>query len=127
MEVMKRVPFTVRWALVIFAAACPAVALATAPEQAQSLSERAAAHIAVAGKDKAFADFARKDGGFVDGEFYVFCYDQLGVVVAHGANPSLVGRNLLHLKDTDGREPIALGVKMGFEEGRGWINFKWPR
>ena len=123
---MKRLWLAVGCALAIVMAGYPAVAPADMPEQAQAMSERAAAYIATAGEAKALADFTRKDGGFVDGDLFVFCYDRLGVVVAHGENASLVGRNLLHLKDSDGREPIALGLKIGFDAGRGWIDFKWP-
>jgi cytochrome c len=123
---MTMLRLAVGCALAIFTAAYPAVAPAATPEHAQALSERAAAYIAAAGQGKALADFTSKDGGFVDGELYVFCFDRFGVVVAHGENASLVGRNLLHLKDTDGREPIALAIKMGFGAGQGWIGFKWP-
>jgi len=107
-------------------ATVPMAALAATAAQAMALSERAAAYIAKVGEAKAFADFTRPDGGFVDGELYVFCYDRNGVNKAHGGNPSFVGRNLLHIKDPDGKEPNALIVKMGFEHGRGWVNFKWP-
>jgi cytochrome c len=118
------------WSMACFATATLLTAatpsLAATPEQAKAFSERAAAYIEQAGEDKAFSDFSRPDGGFVDGELYVFCYDQKGVNKAHGGNPSFVGRNLLHIKDPDGAEPNALIVKMGFEQGRGWVDFKWP-
>jgi cytochrome c len=124
---MKIALFAFWWALATFGlAAHPLSAAATTPEQAQALSERAAAYIVEVGEEKAFAVFTSKDGGFVDGELYVFCYDRYGVVVANGGNPSLVSRNLMHMKDPDGAEPTALGVNMGFEKGRGWISFKWP-
>jgi signal transduction histidine kinase len=108
----------------VFTAAMPS--LAATPEQAKAFSERAAAYIEQAGEEKAFADFTRPDGGFVDGELYVFCYDHKGINKAHGGNPSFVGRNLLRIKDPDGAEPNAMIVKMGFEQGRGWVDFKWP-
>ena len=104
----------------------PGNAIAATAQQARALSERAAAYIQQVGEEKAFADFTRKDGGFVDGELYVFCYDRNGVNKAHGGNPAFVGRNLLHIKDPDGAEPNNLIVTMGFEHGRGWVNFKWP-
>jgi len=102
------------------------ISLAATPEQAKMFSERASAYIAEVGEKKAFADFTRPDGGFVDGELYVFCYDRNGTNMAHGGNRAFVGRNLLHIKDPDGAEPNALIVKMGFEQGRGWVDFKWP-
>lgn len=111
---------------VIAVLACPVGAWAKTADQAVALSERAAAHIQDVGKDKAFADFMRPDGGFVDGELYVFCYDSKGVNKAHGGNPAFLGRNLLHMKDPDGAEPNTLIVEKGFGQGRGWVNFKWP-
>jgi cytochrome c len=124
---MRIALFAFWWALAAFGlAAYPLTAAAATPEQAQALSERAAAYLGEVGLEKAFSAFTNKDGGFVDGELYVFCYDHYGVVMANGGSPSLVGRNLMHMKDPDGAEPTALGVNMGFEKGRGWINFKWP-
>ena len=101
-------------------------ARAATADEAKAFAERAAAHIKEVGEAKAFADFTRKDGGFVQGELYVFCYDHNGVNKAHGANPAFVGQNLLHIKDPDGKEANAEIVKTGFEKGQGWVDFKWP-
>jgi hypothetical protein len=99
---------------------------ASTPEEAKAFSERAAAYIKLVGEERAFADFTRPDAGFVDGELYVFCYDKDGVNKAHGANPAFVGKNLIHIKDPDGKEPNFEIVKIGFEQGKGWVDFKWP-
>jgi signal transduction histidine kinase len=117
---------TICVAAIIAVTTSPVAALAATAEQAKDFSERAAAHIEQVGDETAFADFTRKDGGFVDGELYVFCYDQNGVNKAHGGNASFVGRNLLHIKDPDGAEPNLMIVNMGFQQGRGWVDFKWP-
>jgi cytochrome c len=106
--------------------ALPVASRAATPEEAKAFSERAAAYIKQVGEERAFADFTRPDGGFVDGELYVFCYDRNGVNKAHGGNPSFVGQNLLHIKDPDGKEPNNLIVRKGFDEDRGWVDFKWP-
>jgi len=113
-------------ALLVSALAIPLGARAATPEEAKALSERAAAYIKQAGEDKAFADFTRPDGGFVQGELYVFCYDHDGINKAHGGNPAFVGKNLLHIKDPDGKEANFEIVKTGFEQGQGWVDFKWP-
>jgi signal transduction histidine kinase len=112
-------------ALVAIAASHTA-ALAATPEQAKAFAERAAAYIVEVGEEKAFAEFTRRDGSFVDGELYVFCYDRNGLNMAHGGNAAYVGHNLLHIKDPDGVEPNLRIVRMGFEQGRGWVDFKWP-
>ena len=106
--------------------AIPSGAHAATPEEAKAFAEKAAAHVKKVGEAQAFADFSRKDGGFVEGELYVFCYDHDGVNKAHGANPAFVGKNLLHIKDPDGKEANYEIVKTGFERGRGWVDFKWP-
>jgi cytochrome c len=113
-------------ALVIGFITLPMAARAATRDEAKAYSERAAAYIKQVGEDKAFADFTRPDGGFVNGELYVFCYDRNGVNKAHGGNPAFVGKNLLHIKDPDGKEAIVLIVRMGFEQGQGWVDFKWP-
>jgi signal transduction histidine kinase len=115
--------------LAVVALAASALSLdarAATPEEAKAFSERASAYIKEVGEKKAFAEFSRRDGRFVDGELYVFCYDRDGNNKAHGGNPSFVGRNLLHIKDPDGREPNNLIVRKGFDEGEGWVDFKWP-
>jgi signal transduction histidine kinase len=114
------------WLAAFALAACPAMSAAATPAQAKALSERASAYIKQVGEAKAFADFSRRDGGFVEGELYVFCYDRKGINLAHGGNRAFIGRNLLHIKDPDGLEPNLLIVRMAFEQGRGWVDFKWP-
>lgn len=111
-------------ALTLGALATPGYA--TTADEAKALSERASAYIKQVGEDKAFSDFTRPDGGFTQGELYVFCYDHDGVNKAHGANAAFVGKNLLHIKDPDGKEVNSEIVKLGFEQGTGWIDFKWP-
>lgn len=113
-------------ALVIGAVTALWTVRAATPEEARAFSERAAAYIKEVGEERAFADFTRPDGGFVQGELYVFCYDRDGINKAHGGNPLFVGKNLLHIKDPDGKEANFEIVKTGFEQERGWVDFKWP-
>ena len=58
-------------ALIIFA--IPMAARAATRDEAKAHSERAAAYIKQVGEEKAFSDFTRPDGGFVNGELYVAC------------------------------------------------------
>jgi cytochrome c len=106
--------------------AMPTIGNAATPEEAKAFSERAAAYIVQVGEERAFADFTRPDGGFVEGELYVFCYDREGINKAHGANRLFVDKHLLHMKDPDGKELIVEIVKTAFEQGHGWVDYKWP-
>src|SRR3984957_560459 len=93
------------WLAFILAAAIATGGAADAnkADQARALAERALDHIHDVGREQAFADFTRPDGGFVDGELYIFCQDVSGVVVAHGGNPKIVGRNMAGGLVPDGR------------------------
>jgi cytochrome c len=90
------------------------------------LAERAVQYIYQVGRDRAFADFSRPDGGFVDGELYVFCNAANGVVLAHGGNPKLVGRNLTTVHDVLGNYPVAEVDRIGLTLGQGWHAYVWP-
>jgi cytochrome c len=113
----------------LMVAAClalSALASASTPEQAKTFAERAVAHVREVGRDRAFVDFSRPDGGFVDGDLYVYCQDVSGVVLAHGANPAIVGKNLGGVRDPDGRYPNVELNRMGLDNGFGWVRFRWP-
>jgi cytochrome c len=103
-----------------------ASATAQMADQAKALAERAVVHIRAVGRDQAFADFSRPDGGFVDGALYVFCQDISGVVVAHGGNPQLVGRNMAGVRGPDGRLSNVEINQLGLTQGSGWLEFRWP-
>jgi cytochrome c len=94
--------------------------------EVQAFTERAVAHIHDVGRERAFADFTRPDGGFVDGELYIYCQDASGVVLAHGGNPMLVGRNMADVRGPDGRLANVEINQLGLSKGSGWLEFRWP-
>src|SRR5690242_12524764 len=55
------------------------------------------------GAEATFKAVTEKDKAFNDRDLYPFIYDMAGVCVAHGTNPALVGKNLINLKDQDGK------------------------
>ena len=73
---------------------------------------------------KAVSDQSTKD--FHDRNLYPFIYDMAGKNVAHGARPALIGKNLIDLKDQDGKYLIREMVDIAKGPGSGWINYKWP-
>ena len=78
-----------------------------------------------AGKESALAEFSNKSGKFVQGELYIFAYDFSGKVVAHGAKPALVGRNLMAIKDTNGLQLIKEMVNVAANDGSGYVTYSW--
>jgi cytochrome c len=95
-------------------------------EEVVALVTRAVDHIKAVGAPAAFADFNRRDGGFLDGELYVFCNSADGVVLAHGGNPKLVGRNLTTVRDALGNHPVAEVDRIALTLGQGWHDYVWP-
>jgi cytochrome c len=94
-------------------------------KKAQDLIQKAIEHIKKAGKELAFKDFTAKDGGFVDGSFYIFVVDFKGMTLAHGGNPALVGQSMYELKDADGKLFIQDFIKVAREKGSAWVDYKW--
>jgi cytochrome c len=73
---------------------------------------------------KAINDQSTKE--FHDRDLYPFVYDLSGLNVAHGARPALVGKNLISLKDQDGKYLIKEMIGIATTSGSGWIDYKWP-
>jgi cytochrome c len=95
--------------------------------EAIAMVKKAAALIKSDGKEKAYAaisDPANKD--FHDRDLYIYVYDMNGIAMAHGVNPKLVGKNLLDMKDNEGKAMIQEMVKVAQGKGSGWVDFKWP-
>jgi cytochrome c len=99
---------------------------AQSAEEVQAMVERAAEHIREYGQQQAFADFSRPDGGFVKGDLYVFCDNAEGVVVAHGGNPKLIGKNLGAVRDPEGKLRTREIFQFGQTKGKGWVEYLWP-
>jgi cytochrome c len=94
-------------------------------EEAVAMVKKAVAFLKANGKDKAFAEFSKKDGQFVDRDLYVMVYDFTGKNLAHGANERLIGKNLMEIKDPDGKQLIREMTDLAQSKGRGWVDYKW--
>jgi signal transduction histidine kinase len=81
----------------------------TEPE-ALDMVKKAVALVKSAGPEKAYKVFTdHPDGAFKDRDLYVFVYDFEGNCLAQGANPKMVGKNLVGIKDADGN-PFIKGM-----------------
>jgi signal transduction histidine kinase len=63
---------------------------------------------------------------FHDHDLYPFIYNMEGVCLANGARPSLVGKNLISLKDQDDKYLIREMREIANGPGNGWLTYKWP-
>ncbi len=94
-------------------------------DEAQALLQKAVAEIKAVGKEAAFAKFNSHEGGFIEKDLYVFVFGLDGMTLAHGGNPSMVGRNLAGLKDVDGKPFMQDMMDLAKNAGGGITNYKW--
>ena len=95
-------------------------------EEAKALSEQAAAHIKKVGPDQAFKDFTTDKANWTKKDLYVFVFDMKGQMLAHGANEKLIGKNLMELKDQNGKLFTKEMVELARTKGSGWVEYEWP-
>jgi signal transduction histidine kinase len=96
-------------------------------EEAQAMLERAAAAV-VADEAAALAAFSAGADGFKDRDLYVACHNAAdGTVTAHGADPSMVGRNIHDLTDAAGKRFGAEIQAVATEGELTVVEYLWPR
>ena len=94
-------------------------------DEAKAMANAALAHIKKVGNDQAFKDFTSDKANWTKKDLYVFTMDMKGVVLAHGANEKLVGKNLIELKDQNGKAFAREFVEVGTSKGEGWVDYDW--
>jgi signal transduction histidine kinase len=95
------------------------------PAEAEALVKKAVAEIKAAGKDKAFAEINNPKGKFTDRDLYVFVYDMNGKCVAHGFNQKMIGKDLVDMKDPDGKFYVKERIEIAKTKGKGWQDYKF--
>jgi signal transduction histidine kinase len=89
--------------------------------EAQQMVKKAVALIKSGTPESAYKAFTEHpDGAFKDRDLYVFVYDFQGNCLAQGANPKMVGKNLIELKDMDGNFLIKGQIDMVKAKKSGW-------
>lgn len=110
--------------LLAWGAAYGADALVTKPE-AEAMVKKTVAYLKANGRDKTYAEVNRKDGPFTDRDLYMVVYGRDGVVLAHGANPKMLGKNLMEIKDVDGKAFVKERVEMAKTKASFWQEYKF--
>jgi cytochrome c len=87
--------------------------------------KKAVAAINSDGTEKAYAEIDDPKGSFVDRDLYIVVYRMEGLVLAHGADKTRIGVNLLHDKDVDNKEFVKERVELAKTEPSFWQNYKY--
>ncbi len=96
-------------------------------DEAVAMVKRVQAKFKAVGAEATFKAVSDKTAAeFHDRDLYPFIYDMSGLNVAHGARPALIGKNLIGLKDQDGKFLIRDMIEIVKTKGSGWYDYKWP-
>ncbi len=110
-----------------------AVGLSTGPGHAADVGSREEAIAMVRrvqdkfkkdGPDATFRAITQKE--FNDRDLYPFVFDLNGLNVGTGGNSVLVGKNLISLRDQDGKYQIQEMIAVAKGAGAGWVGYRWP-
>ena len=94
-------------------------------EEATAMVKKGVAFIKANGKDKAYAEIMNKQGQFTDRDLYLVVYGMDGSCLAHGANDKMVGKNLIDLKDIDGKPYVKERVETANVKASFWQDYKF--
>jgi cytochrome c len=94
-------------------------------DEAAAMVKKAVAFAKANGKEKLLAEVVNNKGQFVDRDLYISVWNSKAVVLAHGANPKLIGKDIIDLKDADGKSFMKEIVNKAASAGSGWVDYKW--
>lgn len=94
-------------------------------KEAEAMVRKGVNYIKVTPRDKAMAEITDPKGQFVDRELYLTVYDMKGNALAHGANAKFVGKNMLELRDGNGKEHIRERMEMAKTKSAFWQDFSF--
>lgn len=93
--------------------------------EAIAMVDKAVAFIRKNGREKGFAEIDDAKGQFVDRDLYVVVYDMNGKVLAHGSNARMIGKDLIDLRDVDGKYFVKERVEIARRAGKGWQDYQF--
>ncbi|HJV53848.1 MAG TPA: cache domain-containing protein [Noviherbaspirillum sp.] len=113
----------VAW-IAIASAAAGAVERGT-PEQAVAMVHKVIEYMKANGRDKAIAEVNNLQGQFRERDLYVTINDMNAKTLAHGANAKMQGKDLIDLKDADGKFFMRERLELVKARGKGWQDYKF--
>src|SRR5215475_237509 len=94
-------------------------------EEAVAMVKRVQEKFRREGPQAAFRAINNKEPGFADRDLYPFVTELTGLCVANGVTPAVRGKNLIDLKDQDGKFMIQEFVRIATGPGSGWTDYRW--
>jgi len=95
-------------------------------DEAVAMVQQVIASLKANGREKTLADINNTSSGkFRDRDLYVTVNDLSGKNLAHGANPKMQGKDLIELKDADGKHFMRERIELAKTKGKGWQDYKF--
>lgn len=94
-------------------------------DEAVAMVKKGIAFIKTNGKEKGYAEITSKKSRFKDRDLYLVVYGIDGVVRAHGQNEKMVNKNLIELRDVDGKLFVKERVELAKSQGTFWQDYKF--
>ena len=93
--------------------------------EAEAMVKKGVAFIKAHGPEKSYEEISRKGSQFSDRDLYLVVYGLDGFVFAHGANSKMIGKNLIDIKDVDGKAFVKERVELAKSKGAFWQEYKF--
>lgn len=95
-------------------------------KQVKAMVDKAAALVDRKG-DSAFPEFKKKGGKWFKGDAYIIVGDMKGKNIVNAAFPEFEGKNVLDLKDPDGKPIVQSFIDAVKTKDSGWVEYLWPK
>src|SRR5512141_987976 len=92
--------------------------------EAMAMVRKAVEYYKKNGREKTIAELVKSPGPFVDRDLYVTVYTLQGVLIAH-INPKMVGKDLLEMRDVDGKSFVKERMEAARQARSGWQEYKF--
>lgn len=76
---------------------------------------------------KAYGKFHGKGSKFLFAGTYIWLHDMKGVMLMHPIKLGLIGKELLGLKDGNGKRFFVEMIDISNTKGSGWVDYTWPK
>ena len=93
------------------------------PKEAEAMVKKGVMSIKAGPRDKVLAEMTDPKGAWVDRELYLTVYRMDGTALAHGANAKFVGKNMIDLRDGNGKEHIRERMEIAKTKSVFWQDF----
>ncbi|NRR31798.1 cache domain-containing protein [Oxalobacteraceae bacterium] len=95
-------------------------------DEAVAMVKKVIADIKKNGKDKVVQEIQNQTPTYKDRDLYITISTLEGMNLANGANPKIAGKNMIDIKDADGKLFQRERIELAKKKGSGWQDYKWP-